>query len=97
MESYNIEPHYTTHEHTGRCVKCQAEHEMNNCLMALLGSDDDNTEEAEKKFQALLAFLKSPESQKLVNESERLMSEGRKVNIRLYVEGDEAKYELEVE
>jgi len=98
MESYSIEPHYTTHDHTGRCVKCQAEHEMNNCLMALLGENgDESNEEAEKKFQALLNFLKSPESQKLVEESERLMADGKKVNVRLFIEGDKAKYVLEIE
>ncbi len=97
METYSIEPKYSTCEQTGRCVRCQAEHEMNNCLMSLLGSDDENDEEAEKKFQALLTFLKSPESQRLIDESERLMSDGKKVNVRLYIDGDVAKYELEVE
>jgi len=66
--------------------------------MALLGENgDESNEEAEKKFQALLNFLKSPESQKLVEESERLMADGKKVNVRLFIEGDKAKYVLEIE
>ena len=97
MESYNLEPIYSTREVPGRCVKCMAEHELNTCLMALLGGDEDaDDEENEKKFQALLDFLRSPESQRLVDESERLLAEGKKVNVKLYISEGRARYELEV-
>ncbi|MBN2239199.1 MAG: hypothetical protein JW712_05460 [Dehalococcoidales bacterium] len=94
METYNIRPQYSTNETIGRCLRCAAENEMNNCLMHLLSDETDNDELAEKKFQALVTFLKSPDCQKLIDESERLMSEGKNVNVRLYMEGDTAKYEL---
>ena len=98
METYDITPQYSTNEITGRCVRCQAEHDMHICLMSMLGSDcDENDEEAEKKFQALLTFLKSPESQKVIDESEKYLSEGKKVNVKLYYENDSVKYVLEIQ
>jgi hypothetical protein len=98
METYDITPQYSTNEIVGRCVRCQAEHDMNSCLMSLLGDDNDgNDEETEKKFQALLTFLKSPESQKLIDESERYLSEGKKVNVKLYVDDGQVQYALEIQ
>ena len=69
---------------------------MHLCLMSLLGDDDDDDEESARKFQALLAFLKSPESQKLIDESERYLSEGKNVNVKLYLVDGVAKYKLEI-
>jgi len=97
MDSYNLEPKYSTNEMTGRCVKCLAEHEMNTCLMSLLrGDDKDSEEETKKKYEALMTFLKSPAVRELIDESERYLSEGKKVNVKLYISGDKPKYELEI-
>jgi hypothetical protein len=97
MDSYNLEPKYSTNEITGRCVKCLAEHEMNTCLMSLLrGDDQDSEEETKKKYEALMDFLKSPAASELIDESEKLLSEGKKVNVKLYITEDKPRYELEI-
>ena len=44
MDSFELEPGYSTKEIPGKCLKCLAEHELNNCLMLLLreeGEDED--------------------------------------------------------
>ena len=53
MESYNLEPGYSTSEVPGRCVKCLAEYELNTCLMALLRDDEDANDEENKKKLAI--------------------------------------------
>ena len=97
MDLYNLEPKYSTNEITGRCVKCLAEHEMNTCLMSLLrGDDQDSEEETKKKYEALMTFLRSPAARELIDESEKLLSEGKKVNVKLYITDDKPRYELEI-
>lgn len=97
MDSYNLEPNYSTNEITGRCVKCLAEHEMNTCLMSLLrGDDEDSEEEMKRKYEALMAFLKSPAARELIDQSEKYLSDGKKVNVKLYITDDKPRYELEI-
>ena len=97
METINLEPHYSTNKSIGRCVKCAAEHEMNSCLMALLGNNNDEDEEVTvRKFEALVTFLKSHECSTLIEESERYLSEGKKVNVKLSIVNGKTKYELEI-
>ena len=97
MDSYKLEPKYSTNEITGRCVKCLAEHEMNTCLISLLrGDDQDSEEETKKKYEALMTFLRSPAARELIDESEKLLSEGKKVNVKLYITDDKPRYELEI-
>lgn len=95
MNSYDLQPKYSTNESTGRCVKCLAEHEMNTCLMSLLRGDDQDNEK-KRKYEALMTFLKSPSARELINESEKLLSEGKKVNVKLYIADDKPRYELEI-
>jgi len=45
----------------------------------------------------LISFLKSPGSIKLHDETERYLSEGKKVALRLTFTGGNPKYELKVE
>lgn len=97
MKSYDLEPKYSTNEIAGRCVKCLAEHEMNTCLMSLLrGDDEDSEDETKKKYEALMTFLKSPVARELIDESEKYLSEGKKVNVKLYITDDKPRYELEI-
>lgn len=97
MESYNLKPRYTTNEIPGKCVKCLAEQELNTCLMALLREgEDENDEEIMKKFEALVTFLKSPESQKLRDESEKYLADGKKVNVKIYFKNGKPEYKLEI-
>lgn len=76
----NLEPMYTTTHIPGKCVKCLAEKELNDCLMELLREEGDGNK-TQEKFELLSAFLKSPESQKLLDESEKYLSEGKQVKI----------------
>ena len=98
MKSYELEPRYSTSEIPGRCLKCLGEHELNNCLMDLLRNDEDD-ENIIKKFEALVTFLQSPEMEKLRAESERLLSEGRQVKLRINSDLDtgDMSYELIVD
>jgi len=95
MESYELEPRYSTNEIPGRCLKCLGEHELNNCLMDLLRNEPDD-ENAVKKFEALVAFLQSPEMENLRAESENLLSEGKQVKLKINSDLDTGKitYEL---
>jgi hypothetical protein len=95
MDSFELEPRYSTKDIPGKCVKCLAEQELNNCLFELLrGGGDDK--ELQHRFEALVSFLKSPESQKLRDESERYLAEGKQVTVRVYFEEGALKYELKV-
>ena len=96
MKSYELEPKYGTNQIPGKCLKCLGEQEMNNCLLELLREDEDD-EEVIQRFEALVTFLQSPESKKLRDESERLLSEGKKVTLRINVNKNKPSYELVTE
>ena len=66
-------------------------------MMSLLrGDDQDSEEETKKKYEALMTFLRSPAARELIDESEKLLSEGKKVNVKLYIADDKPRYELEI-
>jgi len=96
MDSFNLEPRYSTNQIPGKCVKCLAEQEMNNCLLELLRGEGDE-EEFQQKFEMLRAFLKSPESQKLRDESEKYLAEGKKVSVKINFETEKPEYELKID
>ena len=96
MKPINLKPEYSTGQVPGRCIKCLAEHELNNCLLELLRGNGDN-EELEQRFEMLAAFLKSPESQKLRDEAEKYLAEGKKVTVRINYETGKPKYELKID
>ena len=93
MEPINLEPRYSSKDIPGKCIKCLAEKELNDCLMALLRGEG---KELQQRFEALVSFLKSPESQRLRDESERYLSEGKQVSVRIYFVDGKPKYELKV-
>ncbi len=95
MEPINLDPRYSTSDVPGKCVKCLAEQELSNCLLELLrevGGDKDLVQ----RFETLVSFLKSPESQKLRAESERCLSEGKEVTVRICFVDGKPKYELKI-
>ena len=95
MDSFDLEPKYSTSQIPGKCIKCLAEQELNNCLLELLrGEGEEN--ELQQRFEMLLAFLKSPESQKLRDESEKYLAEGKKVALKLSLTDGMPKYDLEI-
>jgi hypothetical protein len=93
VEPINLEPRYSSKDIPGKCIKCLAEKELNDCLMALLRGEG---KELQQRFEALVSFLKSPESQRLRDESERYLSEGKQVSVRIYFVDGKPKYELKV-
>ena len=95
MEPINLDPRYSTSNVPGRCVKCLAEEELNNCLLELLREEGDD-KELVQRFETLVSFLKSPESQKLRDESERYHAEGKQVSVRIYLADGKPEYELKV-
>lgn len=95
MDPINLDPRYSTSDVPGRCVKCLAEQELNSCLLELLrGKGEDK--EIIQRFETLVSFLKSPESQKLRAESERYLSEGKEVTVRIHFVDGQPRYDLKV-
>lgn len=95
MDSFDLEPKYSTSQIPGKCIKCLAEQELNNCLLELLREKEDD-QKVQQRFEMLVAFLKSPASQKLRDESEKYLAEGKRVTLRLSFADGKPKYELEV-
>ena len=96
MDTINLDPRYSTSSVPGRCVKCLAEEELNKCLIGLLRGEGDD-KELTQRFEMLVSFLKSPESQRLRDESERYLAEGKQVTVRIRVESGKFRYELQIE
>jgi hypothetical protein len=95
MEPFNLEPRYSTNEISGKCLKCLSEHELNSCLVQLL-REEGIDEEVRAKYEALFNFLQSPESQRLREESERYLSEGKEVSVKISINQGKPEYELTV-
>lgn len=94
MGDIELTPHYSTKEIPGKCVKCLAEVEYDSCLRSLLRGEE--CKEIEQTYEALVSFLKSPESRKLRDESERYLAEGKQVTVRISSEDGKLQYELKV-
>jgi hypothetical protein len=95
-KSIDLEPRYSTKDVPGKCIKCLAEQKLDTCLRELLRSEKDNPE-GYQRYEALLAFLQSPESEKLREESERYLAEGKQVTVRIHIEEGKFGYELQIE
>ena len=95
MDTINLDPRYSTGDVPGKCIKCLAEQELNNCLLELLRAKGDD-EELAQKFEMLVSFLKSPESRKLRDEAEKHLAEGKQVTVRISFEDGKPKYELKI-
>ena len=91
-----FEPRYTTREIPGRCLKCLADEQYRHCLRELLKGNSEG-KELEETYEALVAFLKSPELEGLRDESERYLAEGREVKIVLRLGEGEPSYEIRVD
>ena len=95
MEQINLDPRYSTKEIPGKCIKCLAEQELNGCLMELLREEGEN-KPIEQRFETLVSFLKSPEAKKLRDETEKYLSEGKDVRVKVYSEAGKMKYHIDV-
>jgi len=95
VEPINLEPRFSTNEIPGKCIKCLAEQELGNCLMELLKGKGRN-KNLEQRFEALVSFLRSPESKSLRDESEKYLAEGKEVKVKIYSEKGKVKYEIKL-
>jgi len=91
METIDLEPRYSTCDMTGRCVKCLAEEELTKCIVELLGDVEDDS--LQNRYNTLVAFLESSETQRLINETEQMLSEGKKVKLKLIYEDNKLRFE----
>ena len=96
MEPISLNPRYSTKDIPGKCIKCLSEQELNSCLRELLTEEKDDSE-LQQRFETLVSFLKSPESKKLRDESEKLLAEGKQVTLKIHFEDGKPRYELKVE
>jgi hypothetical protein len=90
-----LDPRYSTREIPGRCIKCLAEERYRDCLRELLKGGSEG-KELEETYEALVSLLKSPELQKLRDESERYLAEGRDVRVVLHLGEGKPRYEIKV-
>ncbi len=77
MKPINLEPRYSTQEIPGKCIKCLAEQELGNCLMALLRETGEN-KGLEERFEVLVSFLKSPESKNYAMNQKSILPGGKR-------------------
>jgi len=96
VEQINLEPRFSTNEIPGRCIKCLAEHELNVWFKELLGAEVMD-QGLKVKYETLVSFLRSPESKKLRDESERYLAEGKAVRLVIHSEEGKVKYELKLD
>ncbi len=96
MRDIELTPGYSTREIPGKCLKCLADQEYTECLRALLGGDTDN-QDMKRTYEALVSFLQSPDMKRLRDESERLLSDGRKVTVSISFEDGQPRYELKID
>jgi len=94
MKPIKLDPRYSTKEIPGKCIKCLAEQELNNCLLELLRQGEVGNQELEQRFEALVSFLKSPDSKRLRDESEKYLAEGKQVTVDIHFEAGKPVYEL---
>lgn len=89
-----LKPNFSTMEISGKCLKCIAEGEFKSCAWELLRGREG--EELKERFESLRSFLTSPELKGLRDKTEKLLSEGKEVMVRIYGEERELKYEMKV-
>jgi hypothetical protein len=89
-----LEPKFSIAGIPGKCLKCAARGRLESYLRKLLRGEKNK--ELMSEYEGLLAFLSSPELRKSRDETEKLLSEGNKVKVRVYAEGKKPRYyELE--
>jgi hypothetical protein len=96
VRDIELTPGYSTREIPGKCLKCLADQEYTECLRALLGGDTDN-QDMRRTYEALVSFLQSPDMKRLRDESEQLLSDGRKVTVSIRFEDGKPRYELKID
>ena len=94
MEPIDLEPRYSTSQLPGKCLKCLAEQQLSGCLRQLLVEQEEDRE-LQRRYSALLTFLKSPKSKKLRDTTEKYLAEGKNVKVKIYSQAGKMKYEMQ--
>ncbi len=97
MGKIELKPRYSTVEIPGRCIKCLAEQEYGDCLRELLGKGEGGRKKLEKRFEALISLLKSPELTKLRGEPEKYLADGKEVKFIINLEEGKPRYEIKLD
>lgn len=95
MDPLELEPRYSTREIPGRCIKCLADKEVGSCLRLLLGDETDNPE-LQRRYEALVSFIRSPELIKVRDECERYLAQGKEVSVILHLGSEKPQYEIKL-
>ena len=95
MQPFELKPQYSTEDIPGKCIKCLAEQELDSCLRELL-KEEVNNQKLQQRYESLASFLRSPDAQRIRDESERLLAEGKQVTLRIHSKDGKPSYELEV-
>jgi hypothetical protein len=95
VDSLELEPRYSTRDIPGRCIKCLADKEVGSCLRLLLGDETDN-KELQRRYEALVSFLHSPELVKVRDACERYLAQGQEVSVVLHLGRKRPKYEIKL-
>ena len=96
MKPINLEPRYSTQEIPGKCIKCLAEQELGSCLMTLLRESEEN-KDLETRFDALVSFLRSPESKKLRDEAFQSSPSSHTQKVKISFDKGRPKYEIKLD
>jgi len=78
------------------CIETTAKREYEEVVTEYLGKKDVDAA-LEEKIELLCTFLQSADFRELRSESERHLTQGRKVKFLLYPEGEQLHYEMLVE
>lgn len=95
MDTIELEPKYSGKEISGKCLKCLAEHKLFSCLRDLLTSQTDNPV-SQEQYEAILTFLQSLELEKLRTESEKYLSDGKRVILKIDIKDGQPQYKLQI-
>jgi len=95
MDSINLEPRYSSNEVPGRCIKCLAEEKLFSCMRELL-KESPGEKALQEKYELLRTFLESPDLQEVCNQAEKLLADGKEVNVKIRLEAGKPVYELVV-
>jgi len=93
MEPIILEPRYSTNDVPGRCLKCLAEEKLFGCMGQLLRGEGDSRE-IQKRYELLIDFLQSAASEKLRDDAERYLADGKEVRVNISFKSGKPDYEL---
>jgi hypothetical protein len=90
-----LQPRYSTREIPGKCIKCLAEQEYGDCLRELLRGEGEN-KGLEETYEAIVSFLTASELQRLRDETEKYLAEGKDVKVVIHLEEGKPRYQIKL-